>query len=74
MTVLAAGTSQNGWPANSDPAAIDVASFSVPGTSPARSLTVRGGDVKTILIGVAARFDSTVERLGTDIGGYNYRN
>ena len=73
VTSLEAGTSQNGWPANSDPAAINVASFPVPGTSPTRSLTVRAGDVKTILIGVAARFDSTVEPLGSDIGGYNYR-
>ncbi|MFB9240059.1 M15 family metallopeptidase, partial [Plantactinospora siamensis] len=73
MTILEAGTSQNGWPANSDPAVIDVASFPVPGSSPARSLMVRDGDIKTILIGVAARFNSTVEPLGSDIGGYNYR-
>ncbi|MCU7731216.1 M15 family metallopeptidase, partial [Actinoplanes sp. KI2] len=73
MTVLEAGTSQNGWPANSDPAAIDVASFPVPGTNPARSLRVRDGEVKAILIGLAARFNSTVEPIGPNSAGYVYR-
>jgi hypothetical protein len=71
VTPAAAGTSQNGWPANSDPSVIDVHSFLVPGT--ARHLTIRGGDVAAILLGVASRFNSRVETLGASIGGYNYR-
>ncbi len=71
--LLAAGTSQNGWPANSDATAIGVQAFTVPGTSPSRSLTVKSGVVSAILINVVRRFNSTVEPIGPNSSGYNYR-
>jgi hypothetical protein len=65
--------SHNGWPASADPAAIGVRPFPVPGTNPARSLSVKSGDVARILIGVAERFQQTVEPIGPNSGGYNFR-
>jgi hypothetical protein len=74
MASAASGTSQNGWPANSDPAAIGVQSYTVPGTSPTVTLKVKSGDVARILIGVAARFQTSVEDInGAESAGYNYR-
>jgi hypothetical protein len=64
--------SQNGWPASTDPAAIGVRAFTVPGSSV--SLKVKAGDVSTVLLYVASRFHDEVEPLKQSTSaGYSYR-
>lgn len=65
------GTSQNGWPASSDPGKIGIGTYTVPGSSVRLSLA---NAASRVLLYVAAQFDERVERLkpGTT-GGYNYR-
>lgn len=66
------GTSQNGWPANSDPSAIGVRSYPVEGGTV--SLSVKSGDVATVLMYVANRFQAEIENLlAGQVGGYNCR-
>ncbi len=70
----AAGTSYNDWPVGSPASAIGVAWYNVPGTSPTVSMQVKGGDVATVMMYVASRFDNEVEHLVDDYcGGYSYR-
>ena len=65
-------TSYNGWPIGNPGSAIGVASYPVPGTS--IQLLVKSGDVSTVLIYVAGRFNAEVEKLRADqVGGYEYR-
>lgn len=70
---MSSGTSYNGWPANSDPSAIDVQPFGdryglpFPGG-------VRGGDVTTVLGYVAVQLHERVEPAVDGWNwGYNYR-
>ncbi len=74
---LAAGTaapptSYNGWPIGYPPETIDVHTYPVPGSS--ATLAVKAGDVKTVLIYFAQRFNVEVERLDpAQTEGYQYR-
>ena len=65
---MSSGTSYNGWPANSDPAAIGVAqSLWFPGG-------VKVGDVTTVMRYVAEQFDARVEPIvGGWCWGYTYK-
>lgn len=68
----AAATSYNDWSVGSPASAIGVAWYSVPGTDV--ELQARSGDVATVLIHVASRFNSDVERLyDYQSSGYSYR-
>lgn len=65
-------TSYNGWPVNSSMSAIGIANFTVPGTSVV--LPVKSGDVATVLMYVASRFNGEVEALRSgQCWGYSYR-
>jgi peptidoglycan hydrolase-like protein with peptidoglycan-binding domain len=66
--------SQNGWPANRDKTAIGVTNPTVPGTKVDLPQGVKSGDVATVLLYVAQKFDETVEPLvdGT-CWGYDYK-
>ena len=65
-------TSYNGWPIGNPPESIDVHTYPVPGSS--ATLAVRAGDVKTVLIYFAQRFNNEVERLDpAQTEGYQYR-
>jgi hypothetical protein len=67
-------TSYNGWPASADPAAININRNAV-----ARGTTVRfpaglkNGDVAFVLGYVAGELHKRVERAGTGVWGYAYR-
>jgi len=68
----AGDTSYNGWPVGSPGSVIGVQNFTVPGTSIV--LPIRSGDVATVLLYVARRFDSEVETLlSGQCWGYSYR-
>ena len=65
-------TSYNGWPVGSPASAIGVANHTVPGTSIV--LPVKSGDVATVLMYVADRFNTDVELLRAgQCWGYGYR-
>lgn len=65
-------TSYNGWPVGTPASAIGVGTYTVDGTS--IKLQVRSGDVATVLMYVAARFNREVEGLRVGYcGGYEYR-
>ncbi len=65
-------TSYNGWPVGTPASAIGVANATVPGTSIV--LPVRSGDVTTVLMYVADRFNREVETLRSgQCWGYDYR-
>lgn len=66
-------TSQNGWPADADPAAIDIITISVPllgGRSKKVQVTRKAAPALTEMI---QWWDRTIEPV-TTLGGYNYRN
>lgn len=68
----AAETSYNGWPVGTPASAIGVANYTVPGTSVV--LPVKAGDVATVLMYVAGRFNGEVEPLRSgQCWGYGYR-
>lgn len=72
MALDGAETSYNGWPVGSPASAIGVANYSVPGTSVV--LPVKSGDVATVLMYVAGRFNGEVEPLRAgQCWGYSYR-
>ena len=75
LNILAApagGTSYNGWPVGTPASAIGVQNFVVPGTSV--TLPIKAGDVATVLLYVAQRFNGVVETLeGWQCWGYDYR-
>jgi len=65
-------TSYNGWPIGTPGSTIGVLSYIVPGTSIA--LAVKSGDVATVLIYLARRFNAEVETLQAgQVDGYEYR-
>lgn len=65
-------TSYNGWPASTDPTAINVVPFAVAGVSFPGG--VRGGDVYVVLHYVAAQFHHRVEPLvSPGCWGWSYR-
>ena len=65
-------TSYNGWPVGTPASAIGVANYTVPGTSVV--LPVKSGDVATVLMYVAGRFNREVEALRSgQCWGYDYR-
>ena len=65
-------TSYNGWPVGAPAASIGVANYTVPGTSVV--LPVKSGDVATVLMYVASRFNGEVEGLDSrQCWGYGYR-
>ncbi len=69
---VATATSYNGWPVGTPASAIGVQSYIVPGTSIAISL--KSGDVATVLINLAGRFNKEVESLlPWQEDGYSYR-
>lgn len=61
VAAAATPTSPNGFPVSPSAAAISVVATTVPGTSV--QLTARSGDVTTLLMHVARRFNEAVERL-----------
>lgn len=65
--------SQNGWdvPTTNSSAAINIATYPLPGTGV--SLSVKSGDVATVLVHVAQRFAATVQVLNANCGGYSWR-
>jgi len=66
------GTSYNGWPVGTPASAIGVQNFVVPGTNV--TLPVKAGDVATVLMYVAQRFNAEVETLDrSQCWGYDYR-
>jgi hypothetical protein len=68
----AAETSYNGWPVGTPASAIGVANYTVPGTSIV--IPVKSGDVATVLMYVAGRFNVEVEPLRAgQCWGYDYR-
>lgn len=68
----AAETSYNGWPVSSSASAIGVATYTVDNSSV--RLQVRSGDVATVLMYVAGRFNREVEALRAGYcGGWEYR-
>lgn len=70
--LAAAETSYNDWPVGEPASAIGVANFTVPGTSVV--LPVKSGDVATVLMYVASRFNGEVEALRSGwCWGYGYR-
>jgi hypothetical protein len=65
-------TSYNGWTVGTPGSVIGVQSYTVPGTSVV--LQIRSGDVATVLLYVARRFNAEVEGLlRGQCGGYEYR-
>ena len=65
-------TSYNGWTVGTPGSVIGVQNFTVPGTSVV--LGIRSGDVATVLLYVAQRFNAEVETLlRAQCGGYDYR-
>jgi D-alanyl-D-alanine carboxypeptidase-like protein len=65
-------TSQNGWPADSNPADIGIVKPSIAGVDFPNG--VRGGDVETVLMYVANKFHHTVEALHDGwCWGYYYK-
>lgn len=71
-TTTPVATSYNGWPVGTPASAIGVAPYQIPGT--AFYLPVRSGNVATVLMYVAGRFNSEVERLlDGQLFGYDYR-
>ena len=65
-------TSYNGWTVGTPASAIGVQNYTVPGTSV--MLQIRSGDVATVLLYVAQRFNAEVETLiKGQCGGYDYR-
>ncbi len=67
-------TSYNDWPVGTPASAIGVSWYTVPGTSPTVYLQVKSGDVATVMMYVASRFNSEVEHLIDDYSGaYDYR-
>lgn len=65
-------TSYNGWPVGTPGSVIGVQNFTVPGTSVV--LPIRSGDVATVLLYVARRFNQEVEALDpSQCWGYSYR-
>lgn len=67
-----ADTSYNGWPVGTPASAIGVASYYVPGTS--ILIPVKSGDVATVLMYVAGRFNAEVQPLRAgQVWGYDYR-
>ncbi len=72
FAAAATETSYNGWPVGTPASAIGVANFTVPGTS--IQIPVRSGDVATVLMYVAGRFNREVEGLRSgQCWGYDYR-
>ncbi|HEY5150294.1 MAG TPA: M15 family metallopeptidase [Mycobacterium sp.] len=72
LAVPAGGTSYNGWPVGTPASAIGVQNFVVPGTNV--TLPIKAGDVATVLLYVAQRFNAEVETLeGWQCWGYAYR-
>ena len=57
----AGSTSYNGWPIGTPASAIGVQNFVVPGTTV--TLPIKSGDVATVLMYVAQRFNAEVETL-----------
>ena len=67
-----APTSYNGWTVGTPGSVIGVQNFTVPGTSVV--LPIRSGDVATVLLYVAQRFNTEVETLEAwQCWGYDYR-
>jgi hypothetical protein len=73
MTTLAAAeTSYNGWPVGTPGSSIGIVSYYAPNTS--ILIPVKSGDVATVLMYVAGRFNSEVEALRAgQVWGYDYR-
>lgn len=72
FALAAVETSYNGWPVGEPASAIGVANYTVPGTSVV--LPVKSGDVATVLMYVASRFNGEVEALRSGwCWGYDYR-
>ncbi|HYN71103.1 MAG TPA: M15 family metallopeptidase, partial [Nakamurella sp.] len=72
LALPAGGTSYNDWPVGTPASAIGVQNFVVPGTTV--TLPIKAGDVSTILLYVAKRFNGEVETLeGWQCWGYSYR-
>ena len=69
---VGADTSYNGWTVGTPASAIGVVTHAVPGST--ATLAVRSGDVATVLIYFAGRFNAEVEALiPSQCGGYEYR-
>lgn len=69
---LAVETSYNGWPVGTPASSIGVAPYTIPGTS--LSISLKSGDVATVMLYVARRFNAEVEALRSgQVGGYSYR-
>jgi hypothetical protein len=67
-------TSYNDWPVGSPASTIGVSWYAVPGTSPTVNLQVKSGDVATVMMYVARRFNAEVEPLVDDYSSaYAYR-
>jgi len=65
-------TSYNGWPVGTPGSAIGIASYLAPNTS--IRIPVKSGDIATVLMYVAGRFNSEVEALQAgQVWGYAYR-
>jgi len=72
FALAAVETSYNDWPVGSPASAIGVANYTVPGTSVV--LPVKSGDVATVLMYVASRFNGEVQALRSgQCWGYSYR-
>ena len=72
MALDAAETSYNGWPVGYPGSTIGIGTYTVEGTS--IRLQVRSGDVATVLMYLAGRFNREVEALRAGYcGGYEYR-
>ena len=68
-------TSYNDWPIGSPASAIGVSWYTVPGTSPTVTLQVKSGDVATVMMYVASRFNAEVEHLiDAYCSAYDYRH
>jgi hypothetical protein len=71
-TLAAAETSYNGWPVGTPGSSIGIVSYYVPNTS--ILIPVKSGDVATVLMYVADRFNTQVEALRAgQVWGYEYR-
>lgn len=72
MALNAAQTSYNDWPVGTPASSIGVANHTVPGTSVV--LPVKSGNVATVLMYVASRFNGEVQALRSgQCWGYSYR-
>lgn len=67
------GVSQNGWPADKDPAKIDVISVSVPGLQRGKTTIQVARKAAPAIVEMIQWWDRTIEKV-TQIGVYNYRN